>query len=363
MSKFDHNYVSYNRTFRRHLSCLVFYASSDYYRLHTACLSLNQKELLLCFLQRWRICSADSWSWRCRGPGGSWGGMEQPGGHKSWGTTSNKMGRLCELGTLQVGDSLQQWYPPASALFPSWTGKITPEEKKNNSPLRPVLNICNLSSWTQSGTVVYKRSLDTNQLQHCNVALAQKECQSVSRFSHFTSWRSAAYFPRLRDHYYHRLKPEPLKAVADKYLWAALRVCNLLKHADRVMSHVAVTPGGGRISINPNRPSLTPDPSPVTGLFSSHYMSLQGFRNSSNQGWFSSIHVCLNISGRAINSMHNNKNTTNGSTIPYTEKNGQVLMYHLSYVYPHHNWRQRNSTVNFLLLFSFFHSSLCPSYV
>lgn len=127
---------------------------------------------------------------------------------------------------------------------------------------------------------------------------------SVSSFTFHLRGVMQHIFPGLRDHYYPCLKPEPLKAVADKYLWAALRVCNLAKHADGVMSHVPVTPGGARISINPNRPSLTPSPCPATGRSCPHYVSPQGYRNSSDQEWLSSIHVCLNIYSRALNSLY-----------------------------------------------------------
>lgn len=85
---------------------LSFSTSSDYYVLYTVCLSSNQKVFLHCFLQRCRVCGADSWPWRRWGPGGPWGGVEQPWGHGSWRTTSNELGRLCELGTLPMGDSL-----------------------------------------------------------------------------------------------------------------------------------------------------------------------------------------------------------------------------------------------------------------
>lgn len=55
-----------------------------------------------------------------------------------------------------------------------------------------------------------------------------------------------------------RLKPESLKATADTDLFAPLRICNLLKHADGVMSHAAVPPGGARIIIEPNTPDNLP---------------------------------------------------------------------------------------------------------
>lgn len=50
--------------------------------------------------------------------------MHQPSGDGGWRPPSEKLGGLCGLGTLQVGDSVQQRYPPASALFPSRRGKI-----------------------------------------------------------------------------------------------------------------------------------------------------------------------------------------------------------------------------------------------
>lgn len=136
-------------------------------------------KLLHCFLQRCRVCRAYSWPWRLWGPGGSWGGVEQPGGHKSWRTTSKELGGVCDLGTLQVGDSFQQWYPPASALFSFWRGKYT--RKSNPSPYS-----CNFSLWTHRGSVVNLSVLTCQSIKHCNEALTQKECQSVFEFSYFS---------------------------------------------------------------------------------------------------------------------------------------------------------------------------------
>lgn len=60
-------------------------------------------------------------------------------------------------------------------------------------------------------------------------------------------------FPRQRAHQCPHLKPDSLKDTVDIYLLAPLRVCNLLKHVDRAMSHVAVTPQGAQISVSPNK--------------------------------------------------------------------------------------------------------------
>lgn len=73
----------------------------------------------------------------------------------------------------------------------------------------------------------------------------QKECQSALLVSSPLGRTSQCVFLRQRDHH-HRpyLQPDPLKAAADQYQRTPLRVCNLLKHVDGVMSRVAVTPQG-----------------------------------------------------------------------------------------------------------------------
>lgn len=93
-----------HQTYYYYLSraCVLSFCSANDYYYYLLCHWIQL--LLLYFPQGCSIYKANSRSWWHWGLGDSRRSVEQPAWHGSWRTASKVLGRLCALGTLQVGE-------------------------------------------------------------------------------------------------------------------------------------------------------------------------------------------------------------------------------------------------------------------